>query len=52
MIYDAAGNKLRDILFAYNATGNQVTETLYMTRLAPTAHNPDVRPAAPAGERA
>lgn len=41
------GNVLRE--FAYNAAGDQVSETFYMTRLPSTSHNPGVRPVAPSG---
>ncbi|WP_218943559.1 hypothetical protein [Exilibacterium tricleocarpae] len=36
--------------FTFNAAGEMLSETLYMTRLAAAAQDPAVRPAAPAGE--
>ncbi len=41
-------NVLRE--YAYNAAGDQVMETLYMTRLTAADHNPDLRPTPPPGE--
>ena len=41
-------NALRE--YSYNATDDLVTATQYMTRLAPSAHDPLVRPSTPAGE--
>lgn len=36
--------------YRYNAAGDQVSDTLYMTRLGATDHNPRRRPLPPAGE--
>lgn len=35
---------------SYNAAGEQISETLYMTRLSAAAHDPATNPAAPAGD--
>ncbi|MFY0675645.1 MAG: RHS repeat protein, partial [Neptuniibacter sp.] len=36
--------------WAFNSAGEQVSETLYMTRLSAAAHDPSVYPASPSGE--
>jgi YD repeat-containing protein len=55
--FDANGRRIAELsgdnvlrTYGFNAAGDEVSETLYMTRLSPSAHDPATLPASPAGE--